>query len=227
MFCASAVPLTVDGVVAQVLGVVALQCVMAWAVRDMAWWKVVALAYLVGGTASQNLFCAQHELSHFLAHRRLAVNRALSLISQLPAGGAHGDRLPQVPPGAPLPPGAHLLTPPPLGAAQQRTCAWRLYALQELERQASPAAIREPRFGVPGYMGRWVARADTRLFYGQGVDGWDVDLPTRLEANYICNLVAKLLWAMCVHRGVRPATHHHQAQAHWCAAPTASCMWCD
>ena len=30
---------------------------------------------------------------------------------------------------------------------------------------------------------------------GQGVDGWDVDLPTRLEASYICNLAAKLVWA--------------------------------
>ncbi len=27
------------------------------------------------------------------------------------------------------------------------------------------------------------------------MDGWDVDLPTRLEASYVCNLVAKLLWA--------------------------------
>jgi hypothetical protein len=26
------------------------------------------------------------------------------------------------------------------------------------------------------------------------VDGWDVDLPTRLEANYVCNLAAKLAW---------------------------------
>jgi len=64
--------------------VVAFQCLMAWLVRDMAWWKVVALAYLVGGSASQNLFCAQHELSHFLAHRRLGVNRALSLLSNCP-----------------------------------------------------------------------------------------------------------------------------------------------
>lgn len=63
---------------------VAFQCLMAWLVRDMAWWKVVALAYLVGGSASQNLFCAQHELSHFLAHRRLGVNRALSLLSNCP-----------------------------------------------------------------------------------------------------------------------------------------------
>jgi hypothetical protein len=67
-----------------VVGVVAFQCLMAWLVRDMAWWKVVALAYLVGGSASQNLFCAQHELSHFLAHRRLGVNRALSLLSNCP-----------------------------------------------------------------------------------------------------------------------------------------------
>jgi len=26
------------------------------------------------------------------------------------------------------------------------------------------------------------------------VDGWDVDLPTRLEANYVCNLAAKVAW---------------------------------
>lgn len=34
-----------------------------------------------------------------------------------------------------------------------------------------------------------------RSYHGQGVDGWDVDLPTRLEASYICNLAAKLVWA--------------------------------
>lgn len=28
----------------------------------------------------------------------------------------------------------------------------------------------------------------------QGVDGWDVDLPTMLEANYITSFVAKVLW---------------------------------
>ena len=28
----------------------------------------------------------------------------------------------------------------------------------------------------------------------QGVDGWDVDLPTMLEANFITSFVAKVLW---------------------------------
>ena len=43
--------------------------------------------------------------------------------------------------------------------------------------------------------GSWVARAEVRCLHGQGVDGWDVDLPTRLEASCICNLAAKLVWA--------------------------------
>lgn len=30
----------------------------------------------------------------------------------------------------------------------------------------------------------------------QGVDGWDVDLPTNLEANVITNVVAKVCWVL-------------------------------
>ncbi|KAK9826800.1 hypothetical protein WJX81_002217 [Elliptochloris bilobata] len=99
----------------QVLAVVALQCVMAWA----------------------------HELSHFLAHRRLGVNRALSLISNCP-----------------------LVVP--------MATAFRKYHQEH----------------------------HSHL----GVDGWDVDLPTRLEASYICNLAAKLLWttAYIAVYGLRP-----------------------
>lgn len=61
-----------------------LQVVMAYAVRDMSWLKVVVAAYVVSGTASQNLFCAQHELSHFLAFRKPIYNRILSLASNCP-----------------------------------------------------------------------------------------------------------------------------------------------
>ena len=28
----------------------------------------------------------------------------------------------------------------------------------------------------------------------QGVDGWDVDLPTMLEANVVCNTAMKVIW---------------------------------
>lgn len=65
----------------QVVSVMALQIVMAYAVRDLSWPKVLVAAYVVSGTASQNLFCAQHELSHFLAFRTPIYNRILSLAS--------------------------------------------------------------------------------------------------------------------------------------------------
>lgn len=44
------------------------------------------------------------------------------------------------------------------------------------------------------------------LWLLQGVDGWDVDLPTALEANYITNILAKTLWVfsyIAVY-GIRP-----------------------
>lgn len=61
-----------------------LQCAMAWWVRDMAWWKVLLAAYAISGTANQNLFTAQHELSHFLAFRKPLYNKLLSLASNCP-----------------------------------------------------------------------------------------------------------------------------------------------
>jgi hypothetical protein len=68
----------------QVCAVTLLQVVMAWAVRDQPWWKVLVAAYVVGGTASQNLFTAQHELSHFLAFRTPLYNKVLSIASNCP-----------------------------------------------------------------------------------------------------------------------------------------------
>ena len=40
----------------------------------------------------------------------------------------------------------------------------------------------------------------------QGVDGWDVDLPTYLEANYITGTAAKVAWVLVyiVVYGLRP-----------------------
>lgn len=56
----------------------------AYLVREAAWWKVLIAAYAIGGTFSQNLFTAQHELSHFLAFKRPLYNRILSLASNCP-----------------------------------------------------------------------------------------------------------------------------------------------
>lgn len=68
----------------QVLAVMALQLWTAYLVRDAAWWKLLIAAYGIGGTLSQNLFTAQHELSHFLAFKKPLYNRMLSLASNCP-----------------------------------------------------------------------------------------------------------------------------------------------
>jgi hypothetical protein len=62
----------------------AVQIAMAYAVKDVPWLKVLVAAYVVSGTASQNLFTAQHELSHFLAFRKPLYNKILSLASNCP-----------------------------------------------------------------------------------------------------------------------------------------------
>lgn len=43
----------------QVVAVVIIQFIMAYAVRDWAWWKLWIAAYVISGTLNQNLFCAQ------------------------------------------------------------------------------------------------------------------------------------------------------------------------
>ena len=68
----------------QVLAVVATQFLMAWLVRAWAWPALAVVAYVVSGTLNQNLFCAQHEISHFLALKKPSHNRWLALVGNLP-----------------------------------------------------------------------------------------------------------------------------------------------
>ena len=68
----------------QVAAVTLLQVACAVLLWNAAWWKVFLAAYTIGGTLSQNLFTAQHELSHFLAFRKPIYNRILSLVSNCP-----------------------------------------------------------------------------------------------------------------------------------------------
>ncbi|KAK9802629.1 hypothetical protein WJX73_006946 [Symbiochloris irregularis] len=127
----------------QVLAVMALQLWTAYLVRDAAWWKLLIAAYGIGGTLSQNLFTAQHELSHFLAFKKPLYNRLLSLASNCP-----------------------LVVP--------MATTFRKYHQEH----------------------------HSHL----GVDGWDVDLPTFFEANWITNTVAKTIWVSMyiLVYGVRP-----------------------
>lgn len=45
-----------------------------------------------------------------------------------------------------------------------------------------------------------------RLVVLQGVEGWDVDLPTYLEASYIGTTAVKVMWLFCyiLVYGIRP-----------------------
>jgi sphingolipid delta-4 desaturase len=69
---------------AQVLFVVFVQFCAAYMVREWAWWQVLVASYVVSGTANQNLFCAQHEISHCLAFRRPLHNKILALVGNMP-----------------------------------------------------------------------------------------------------------------------------------------------
>ena len=71
-------------VLLQVMAVMAVQFVMAYHVRTLAWWKVVVLAYTVSGTCNQNLLSAQHEISHFLALKKPYWNKVLAVASNCP-----------------------------------------------------------------------------------------------------------------------------------------------
>ncbi|KAI7840390.1 hypothetical protein COHA_005891 [Chlorella ohadii] len=68
----------------QVIAVVITQFILAYAVRDWDWWKVWVAAYVLSGTLNQNLFCAQHEISHFLAFKKPSYNKLLALFGNLP-----------------------------------------------------------------------------------------------------------------------------------------------
>lgn len=68
----------------QVIAVSLFQCGMAWAVRNCSWGTIFGLGWAVSGFCNQNLFCAQHELSHFLAFKKPSHNKLLSILSNCP-----------------------------------------------------------------------------------------------------------------------------------------------
>lgn len=55
--------------------------------NESAWsWKFFLTAYVIGGTANQNLFLAIHEITHNLAFKKIVHNKLLALFSNLPIG---------------------------------------------------------------------------------------------------------------------------------------------
>jgi sphingolipid delta-4 desaturase len=71
-----------------VLAVVALQFTVAICLRYVRPSSplFIFLAYVVGGTANQNLFLAIHEITHNLAFRGIKANKSLAVFANLPIG---------------------------------------------------------------------------------------------------------------------------------------------
>ncbi|KAB5525660.1 fatty acid desaturase-domain-containing protein [Coniochaeta sp. 2T2.1] len=69
-----------------VLGVVSLQILLAYLLRDTPFFslKFWAVAYVIGATANQNLFLSIHEISHNLAFKSGLANRLFAILANLP-----------------------------------------------------------------------------------------------------------------------------------------------
>src|SRR5579871_2861302 len=67
-----------------IIGIVALQVVLAWFVSDKSWWIVVGAAYLIGAFADHALFVMIHECAHHLLFKNRSANRLAGILANLP-----------------------------------------------------------------------------------------------------------------------------------------------
>lgn len=67
-----------------ILGMVTIQVVLAWAVRDASWWIVIGVAYFVGAFADHGLFVMIHECAHHLLFKKRSANRLAGILANLP-----------------------------------------------------------------------------------------------------------------------------------------------
>ena len=66
------------------IGVVALQLGLAFALRDQAWWVILLVAWFVGAVADHALWVLIHEASHNLIAKPPWVNSVATLVANLP-----------------------------------------------------------------------------------------------------------------------------------------------
>jgi len=71
-----------------VLLVVSIQLAVAFSLRNTSPHSplFVLVAYVIGGTANQNLFLAIHEITHNLAFKGIKANKFLAMFANLPVG---------------------------------------------------------------------------------------------------------------------------------------------
>lgn len=66
------------------LGMVAAMVVIAYLVRDSAWWVVLLTAYFVGAFFNHSLFVMIHECSHNLLFKKKGLNMFAGIVANLP-----------------------------------------------------------------------------------------------------------------------------------------------
>jgi len=66
------------------LGIVAAQMLMAWWLRDAAWWVIGLAAFCIGAFASHALFVVIHECTHQLVFTRRRANLITAILANLP-----------------------------------------------------------------------------------------------------------------------------------------------
>ncbi len=67
-----------------IVGLVVFQVVMAWFLRDQAWWVIVGAAYLLGAFADHALFVMIHECAHKLLFKNANANRWAGMFANMP-----------------------------------------------------------------------------------------------------------------------------------------------
>jgi sphingolipid delta-4 desaturase len=67
-----------------IIGLVALQIVLAWFMADKSWLLVFAVAYVIGAFADHALFVMIHECAHKLLFKKPAANRLAGILANVP-----------------------------------------------------------------------------------------------------------------------------------------------
>ncbi|MFO1090481.1 MAG: fatty acid desaturase [Hyphomicrobiales bacterium] len=65
---------------AVIVGVTALQFLIAWLVKDQPWWVIVLVAFFIGAFANHSLFVMIHEATHRLIFKSLWANRLAGIL---------------------------------------------------------------------------------------------------------------------------------------------------
>lgn len=67
-----------------ILGVVALQFGVAYALKDSSWWLILLVSYLIGAICNHALFAMLHEACHDLVSKSKTANRIWGIICNFP-----------------------------------------------------------------------------------------------------------------------------------------------